>query len=126
MSYDLSKIEELVQFDEECSRAANECPQVRGRTCRPLTSYPLSDVSVAGVFCHWFGNSTLWQSGYCDDLSEMAKSTFRRYARFRDGRVYDSATGTFFSKKDTFRVTKNPVASYMKPLPQPQVKGDAK
>lgn len=107
MSYDLSKIEELVKFDEECSSAANECPQAN---VRPVTSYPMSWVSVAGVFCHWFDHRTLWHSGYCDCLSEMAKSTFRRYAKFRDGRIYDSTTGKFFSRKDAFRVEKVAIA----------------
>jgi hypothetical protein len=107
-SYNLSNIEELVQFDSDCCDAVHQCPQ--SLHTEPILSYP-GPHSIAGTFQSWFYRDTLWKSGYSECLSKKAKDTFRRYASFADGRVIDAETNNIFDPKDTFRVRTKHIAT---------------
>lgn len=100
MSYDLSKPEELVQFDLDCVHACNECPQQRYLR----TIQDGDEVSIAGVFTQWFKNETLWSYGYNECLSEKAVKTFRRYAITRYGEVVDLLTLQRHISRQTYRI----------------------
>jgi hypothetical protein len=107
-SYDLSNIEELVQFDIDCTKAVNGCPQRRGRSNNFIKDGITT--SVSEVFIYWFNNSVLWSSGYYIELSEKAQETFKRYACFKNRKVVDIQTNKVFKYEDIIRIETKHVA----------------
>lgn len=97
--YDLSNIEQLYKFDEDCVNACSECPQSyeTGRFERWDT------VSIAQVFEYWQKNDLL--EGYYEKyLTAKARATFANYALFRNGDIICSTTYKIYKANDTFRV----------------------
>jgi hypothetical protein len=100
VGYDLGDVEQLIEFDNDCHRAASWCPQYQGA---PQTSHD-GAISVAQVFGRWFWHGTLWKSGYGENLSAKAIETFQRYAMLRGGDVHDTKTHRVFGPSEAFRI----------------------
>jgi hypothetical protein len=103
MDYDLSLIEELIEFDAACLDAKHESPQYKELSLVTGYSHP-SPFSVACVFRHHFNCRVLWQLGYHKHLSSRAKNTFNRYAVFRSGEIYDTKNKTMLKASDMTRL----------------------
>lgn len=103
MDYDLSCIEELIEFDSACLAAKNECPQLEELSI--INGYSVSNpFSVADVFRLHFTCSTLWRLGYHTGLSSKAKNTFKRYALLRNGDVFDIKNNQLLRATDKLRL----------------------
>lgn len=99
MDYDLSSIEELIEFDTACLAAKNEAPQYEELSL--INGYSVSSpFSIADVFRKHFKCDVLWRLGYNTYLSPKTKNTFKRYALLRNGDVYDTKRNVLLKASD--------------------------
>lgn len=97
-TYDLQKIKDLVEFDDDCCCAANYCPQV---SMTRVIEYSNS-LSIAECYLRFFNLKTLWEYGYYKYLTTKALNTFDRYTVFRSGDIYDTIRKIRYRKDDRF------------------------
>lgn len=99
MGYDLSHIEELIEFDVACLAAKNDCPQ--NEELSLINGYSVSSpFSIANIFRKHFKCDVLWGLGYHTGLSHKAKDTFKRYAVLRNGDIYDTKNNILLKASD--------------------------
>ena len=72
--YDLTKLGELVAFDDDCNNAACECPQFD--TCSNELQILRRAFSAKEVYYRWKKEEVLWRYGYWECLTDRAKDTF--------------------------------------------------
>lgn len=102
LTYNLSNIDELISFDEECTKAVNQCPG------HNAIGYIYMDGlnSISFIYVKWFGHFLLWERGYSSHLSKKAMKTFDRYYVNRFGCVFDCVSKKTYTNADTFRIEK--------------------
>lgn len=82
MKFKLSK-REMLQFDDDCNEAANECPQYRNYWCIDDRKILLGEITPKELVKHWLQCETLWKSGYSECLSQNARDIFKRYKEWK-------------------------------------------
>ena len=82
-------LSEMVDFDNACDEAANECPQYSGSWSKldTLINENLKktafSISAKKLVEHWWDCNILFGSGYKKYLSDEAKEVFRKYNLYR-------------------------------------------
>lgn len=82
MKFKLSK-REMLQFDDDCNAAANECPQYSNHWCIDDRKILLGEITPKELVKHWLECDTLWRSGYSECLSDYARDIFKRYKEWK-------------------------------------------
>jgi hypothetical protein len=82
MKFKLSK-REMLQFNDDCNFAANECPQYRNHRCVDDRTILLGEIKPKELVKHWLACETLWDSGYSNYLPDYALATIKRYKEWK-------------------------------------------
>lgn len=82
MKFKLTK-KEMLQFDDDCNNAANECPQYRNYWSVDDRKILLGEITPKELVKHWLNCDTLWKSGYSECLSEYALDVIKRYKEWK-------------------------------------------
>lgn len=82
MKFKMTK-REMLQFNDDCNAAANECPQYRNHWVIDDRDILLSDVKPKQLVKHWLECDTLWHYGYAECLSDDACGIIKRYKEWK-------------------------------------------
>lgn len=75
--------QEMLDFNDACNDAANQCPQYRNHWLIEDRVILLGEIKPKDLVKHWKSCDTLWKSGYHECLSLDALEVFKEYKRYR-------------------------------------------